>query len=252
MVVKLRGKKITVKDWKKRFLIWIYQSNLFMKIINTYSFKGGENFLKTKHPKELRDVLGVIKNLDVTTCLTKESREKTMKGKLLFSPPDMNEALKLELHQKGWTEKAKGKRKKFVEPRHDFGKGRFREMDGLKNKVGLEIQFGKYAFMGYDIFSKMIIFKKLRYIECGIEVVPGRELAKEMSTGVSSFDQLLVDFENRGESNIDIPVYVIGIGLTDKEKIKAKKLQNLFKSNKRRALRLIRLRKYRGSKPGPK
>lgn len=57
-----------------------------MKIVNTYSFKGGEKFLKTKHPKELAEVLEAIKNLDATTCLTKESAEKTMKGALLFSP----------------------------------------------------------------------------------------------------------------------------------------------------------------------
>ena len=145
-----------------------------MKIVNTYSFKKGEEYLKKKHPKELSEVIAAIELLDATTCLTKESKEKTMKGKLLFSPPDMNNFLKLLLHSKRWTEKAKGKRKKYAEPRHAFGKGRFREMDGIKNKVGLEIQFGKYAFMGYDIFSKMIIFKNLGYIECGIEVVPGQ------------------------------------------------------------------------------
>jgi len=223
-----------------------------MKIVNTYSFKGGEGFIKKRHLEELRDVLSAIKNLNATDCLTKESQEITMKGKLLFSPRDMNDCLKTYLHKKGWTQKVKGKRKKFIEPRHAFGQGRFREMDGIKNRVGLEIQFGKYAFMGYDIFSKMIIFKKLGYIECGIEVVPSHDLVRQMSTGVSSFDQLLVDFENRGESDIDIPVYIIGIGLTEQEKIKTEKLQNLFKKNKKEALTSVRLRKYKGSRPGPK
>ncbi|OHA66095.1 MAG: hypothetical protein A3C04_00765 [Candidatus Wildermuthbacteria bacterium RIFCSPHIGHO2_02_FULL_45_25] len=224
-----------------------------MKIINTYSFKGGEKFLKTKHPKELREVQDAIKALDATLCLTKESKEKTKKGQVLFSPVDMNNYLKLVCHQKGWTTKAaEGKKRKFVEPRHAFGKGRFREMDGIKNKVGLEIQFGKYAFMGYDIFSKMIIFKNLKYIECGIEIVPSSELVKFMSTGVSSFEQLLVDFEHRGESNIDIPVYVMSIGLTDEEKTKSQALRALFKSNRVEALTKMKLRKYNGSKPGPK
>lgn len=223
-----------------------------MEIINTYSFKGGEKFLKEKHPKELSDVLKAINGVDAVFCLTKESAEKTMKGELLFSPRDMNEHLKFALHEQGWTAKVDGRKKKYAEPRHAFGGGRFREMDGIKNKVGLEIQFGKYAFMGYDIFSKMIIFKNLGYIECGIEVVPAEELVKHMSTGVSSFDQLLVDFENRGESDIDIPVFVIGIGLTDEEKKQAKHLRNLFKNNKKDALIAIKLRKYRGSKPGPK
>ena len=224
-----------------------------MKIVNTYSFKGGEKFLKEKYPKELQEIFNAIKSLDATLCLTKESKEKTKKGQVLFSPVDMNTYLKLVLHQNGWTEKAKsGKKKKFAEPRHAFGKGRFREMDGIKNKVGLEIQFGKYAFMGYDIFSKMIIFKNLKYIECGIEIVPSSELVKQMSTGVSSFEQLMVDFENRGESNIDIPVLVLSIGLTDEEKTKSQILRELFKRNKAEALAKIKLRKYSGSKPGPK
>ena len=204
-----------------------------MKIINTYSFKGGEDFIKKNHQAELDEVFESIKGLDATLCLTKESKEKTKKGQLLFSPVDMNVYLKTVLHGKGWTEKAKdGKKKKFAEPRHAFGKGRFREMDGIKNKVGLEVQFGKYAFMGYDIFSKMIIFKNLKYIECGVEIVPSSELVKQMSTGVSSFEQLLVDFEHRGESNIDIPVFVISIGLTDEEKVKSQTLRELFKTNR--------------------
>lgn len=223
-----------------------------MKIVNTYSFKNGEDFVKRKHADELSEVIKAIELLDATICLTKESKEKTMKGKLLFSPTDMNNFLKLSLHALNWTEQANGKRKKYVEPRHAFGNGRFREMDGIKNKVGLEIQFGKYAFMGYDIFSKMIIFRNLKYIECGIEIVPGHELVKEMSTGVSSFEQLLVDFEYRGESNIDIPVFVISVGLTEEEKTKTQDLQALFKSDKNEALKIIRLRKYHGSKPGPK
>ena len=224
-----------------------------MKIINTYSFKGGEKYLKEKHPKELQEVFGAIEALDATLCLTKESKEKTKKGQVLLSPVDMNNYLKLVFHQKGWTLKAKdGKKKKYAEPRHAFGKGRFREMDGIKNNVGLEIQFGKYAFMGYDIFSKMIIFKNLGYIKCGVEIVPSSELVKQMSTGVSSFDQLLVDFNNRGESNIDIPVFIMSIGLTDEEKKKCQTLRELFRTNKKEALAKIKLRKYSGSKPGPK
>jgi len=224
-----------------------------MKVVNIYSFKEGEKFLKQKHPKELREVLDAIKTLDATLCLTKESREKTKKGQILFSPRDMNDYLKLVFHQKGWTKKAaKGKKKKFVEPRHAFGNGRFREMDGIKNKVGLEIQFGKYAFMGYDIFSKMVIFKNLDYIECGVEIVPSNELVKQMSSGVSSFEQLLVDLENRGEGDIDIPVFVVSIGLTKEEKKKCQTLRSLFKTNRKKALTKIRLRKYKGSLPGPK
>jgi len=222
-----------------------------MKIIKTYSFNGGEAFIKKRHPKELREILTAIKNLDATTCLTKESSEKTKVGQLLFSPPDLNKGMKVELCNHGWTEKSDGK-KGYIEPRYAFGGGRYREMDGIKNKVGLEIQFGKYAFMGYDIFSKMVIFNKLKLIECGIEVVPVTELCRHMSTGVSDFDQLMIDFKYRGISNIDIPVLAIGIGLTDEEEKKREKIQKLYSTNRKAALKLVTLRKYNGSLPGPK
>ncbi len=222
-----------------------------MRVVNTYSFKNGEDYIKKNHPGELREVLASIRNLDATLCLTKVSAEKTMPGYLLFSPVDLNKNIKLDLHAKGWTDTAGGK-KGFAELRHSFGKNRFREMDGVKKKVGLEIQFGKYAFMGYDIFSKMVIFNKLGYINCGIEIVPCNDLVQEMSTGVSSFDQLMVDFQYRGESNIDIPVYVLGIGLTKEEEMASKEKRQLFKVNKKLAEASLGIRKYHGSPPGPK
>lgn len=81
-------------------------------------------------------MLKSIEMLDATSCLTKESKEKTMKGKLLFSPRDMNDSIKNYLHERSWTKKVAGKRKQYAEPRHVFEKGRFREMDGIKNNVG--------------------------------------------------------------------------------------------------------------------
>jgi hypothetical protein len=90
-------------------------------------------------------------------------------------------------------------------------------MDGLKNRVGLEIQFGKYAFMGYDIFSKMPIFAKNNLIDCGIEVVAMPSLLKYMSTGVSSFNQIVMDMEARGVADIDIPTLIVGVDCTDEE-----------------------------------
>jgi len=38
--------------------------------------------------------------------------------------------------------------------------GAFREMDFVKEKLGVEVQFGKYALMVYNVCSKMTIFAK--------------------------------------------------------------------------------------------
>ena len=81
----------------------------------------------------------------------------------------------------------------------------------MKNKLGVEVQFGKYSFMVYNVCAKMTIFAKLDVIDCGIEIVPVKGLADDMSTGVSYFEQIVWDLEHRGISDIDIPVLIIGI-----------------------------------------
>jgi hypothetical protein len=79
-------------------------------------------------------------------------------------------------------------------------------MDFTKNHVGVEVQFGKYAFMVYNVCAKMTIFHNLGVIKVGIEIVPIKLLAEEMSTGVSYFEQFVWDLEHRGVADIDIPV----------------------------------------------
>jgi len=57
----------------------------------------------------------------------------------------------------------------------------------------------------------MTIFHNLGVIDVGIEIVPIKSFADEMSTGVSNFEQFVWDLEHRGIADIDIPVLVIGV-----------------------------------------
>ena len=76
----------------------------------------------------------------------------------------------------------------------------------------MEVQFGKYAFMVYNVCAKMTIFRNEGLIDAGIEVVPVKVFADQMSTGVSYFEQIVWDLEKRKEADIDVPVLVLGIG----------------------------------------
>ena len=84
-------------------------------------------------------------------------------------------------------------------------------MDFRKKRLGVEVQFGKYAFMVYNVCAKMTIFSNLGYIDVGVEIVPMKEFAAEMSSGVSYFEQFVWDLEQRGVADIDIPVLILGI-----------------------------------------
>jgi hypothetical protein len=90
-------------------------------------------------------------------------------------------------------------------------RGAFREMDFVKGRLGVEVQFGKYAFMVYNVCAKMTIFHRLGFIDVGVEIVPVKAFADEMSSGVSYFEQFLWDLNQRGVADIDIPVLILGI-----------------------------------------
>lgn len=93
----------------------------------------------------------------------------------------------------------------------------FREIDFVKRfepsgkSVGVEVQFGKYAFMVYNVCAKMKIFQKKGIIDFGIEIVPTKNMQKNMSTGVSFFEQFVWDLENRGSFQEDVPVIVLAV-----------------------------------------
>jgi len=57
----------------------------------------------------------------------------------------------------------------------------------------------------------LTIFHNLGFINAGVEVVPIKNFADEMSTGVSYFEQFVWDLQKRGVANIDIPVLILGI-----------------------------------------
>lgn len=187
-----------------------------MRIAALYSFNKGKEVVEQKYPKLLEEVRQVINSIDASIHKTKQSKEKTMMDTMLFSPTQLNKSFKKEFGERGWV----AKREKCDYPTEHYvedytpaklNRGSFREMDFIKDKLGVEVQFGKYSFMVYNVAAKMTIFKNLGHIDTGIEIVPVKKFSQEMSSGVSYFEQFVWDLSRRGISNIDIPVLIIGI-----------------------------------------
>lgn len=201
-----------------------------MLIAGIYSFNEGKEVIGKHHRSELEEVLQVIESVDAENCKTKVSKEKTMRDRVLYSPPALNESFKEQFTSKGWiNHKVIAEYSKayyvpdYTPPvRSRREQAPYRDMDFVKNQLGVEVQFGKYSFMVYNVCAKMTIFAKLGVIDCGIEIVPVKAFAEEMSTGVSYFEQFVWDLEHRGVSDIDIPVLILGI---DTDGIKPKDLK---------------------------
>lgn len=139
-----------------------------------------------------------------------------MMSRLLFNPRALNAAFKVEFFSRAWSPVKVNCDYSTTHYLEDYEirsslRGAFREMDFVKDKLGVEVQFGKYSFMVYNVCAKMTIFRNLGYIDCGVEIVPVKAFALEMSSGVSYFEQFVWDLESRGVADIDIPVLILGI-----------------------------------------
>lgn len=190
-----------------------------MIIAGEYSFNNGREFIHKKYKYLLDEIVEVVSLVDADQHKTKSSKEKTMPGRMLFSPQSLNKAFKRDFVARDWRTvriRCKYPTDYYTQdytPKR-LNAGAFREMDFVKEQLGVEVQFGKYAFMVYNVCAKMTIFNKMGYIDAGLEIVPIKQFADEMSTGVSYFEQFVWDLEARGVSDIDIPVLILGIDNT--------------------------------------
>ncbi len=187
-----------------------------MIIAGRYSLKGGATQIRIKYGHLLREIEDIIHGIDAHSHRTKQSEEKTMPGSMLYSPVSLNQDFKQKFAALGWKKYKISCEYPTTYYCDDYvpsaqAKGAFREMDFLKERLGVEVQFGKYAFMVYNVCAKMTIFKNHSIIDMGVEIVPVKNFADSMSTGVSYFEQFVWDLDSRGEADIDIPVLILGI-----------------------------------------
>ena len=176
-----------------------------MRKIYEYSHLGGSEILQVRYPEIEEEIDSVIS--DVKAVKTKKSKEKTMKGKMLYSPKDMNEQFKKKFSVNGFQELID--RYTITIPQSECSiKGAFKQIDFVKDKILVEVQFGKYAFMFYDMAKFQYFFNENK-AAVGVEIVPCHNLHQQMSTGVSYGEQLVYDIERLKRHFPAVPVKVI-------------------------------------------
>ena len=176
-----------------------------MKVVYEYSHLGGSEILQVRYPKIEKEIYEVISH--VKPAKTKISKEKTMQGRKLFAPIEMNKEFESHFNKRNYHEL---KDIYTIEIPQSTIKipGAFKQIDFVKGKVLVEVQFGKYAFMFYDMAKFQYFFNENK-ADVGIEIVPCHDLHKQMSTGVSYGEQLVYDIERLKRHFPAVPVKVI-------------------------------------------
>lgn len=201
-----------------------------MKITETYSHLNGLEFLLVHKPTLWQEIQSVIADVDANKCRTKVSKEKTMKGKLLFSPIDMNAAFKRLLQKGAWDESrvsywvtrseklirktlvmSAEEQKREIEAAGETPIFSYNQTDFVKDRVAVEVQFGKYAFVAYDLFVKHLAFYVGDRIDVGVEILPMKSLQSQMSSGVAYYEGEFYNVVRQGRGVPAIPLVLIGI-----------------------------------------
>lgn len=181
-----------------------------MKIVYEYSHLGGKQILQVDYPVILDEIREVVADIGNVKKL-KVSKEKTMQGAMLYSPKDLNERFKTAFHKKGF----KGLKDRFDIKLPNYKlvvKGAYKQIDFVKKRVLVEVQFGKYAFMFYDMAKFQYFFNEQK-ADVGVEIVPCHGLQSQMSTGVAYGEQLVYDIERLKRHFPAVPVYVVLIDI---------------------------------------
>lgn len=202
-----------------------------MKIIQSYSHLNGLEFLLV-HKKNLwQEICDVIEKVDANLTLTKISSEKTKQGKLLYSPSALNKLFKNEFENLNWQEMRTfyyvnedlqtTKNTVFIRDEkiqkqeiENFGFTAYRtynQVDFVKDRVAVEVQFGKYFAVQYDLHVKHTFFFERGDIDVGVEIIPMHSLMREMSSGVAWYENELTNIVREGRSNPSVPIILIGV-----------------------------------------
>ncbi|MGI8401237.1 MAG: BglII/BstYI family type II restriction endonuclease [Gemmatimonadaceae bacterium] len=201
-----------------------------MRIVARHSHQNGWEFIKVHQPKLWTEIEGIVKGVDATTCKTKVSKEARTKGKVLYSPIEMNKCMVTGFAARGWkehrtnywvTEDAQliertlklpaAEQKKQIEAAGKRAILSYNQTDFVKSRVAVEVQFGKYAFVAYDLFVKHMAFYIGNVIDVGVEILPMKSLQAEMASGVGYYEAELYNLVREGRGVPAVPLVLIGV-----------------------------------------
>lgn len=177
-----------------------------MDIVYTYSHLGGEEILLVRYPEHHAQIQRVVKGLR-NPGRNKESREKTKSGQQLYAPRELNNAFEEHFSALGWRELKDYYNIELPDYPHVV-KNAYKQCDFYRDPVLVEVQFGKYAFMFYDLAKFQYFFSQGK-IKVGVEIVPCHFLQQQMSSGVSYGEQLVYDLERLSKNFPSVPVKII-------------------------------------------
>jgi len=201
-----------------------------MKLVQYYSHLNGFEYFQYHRPHIWQELESIILAVDADKCRNKLSKEARKAGKTLYSPIDLNKAFAHLFNQHGWSDRRVINwlaedtvilrkiltfppeiQKSIIEEQGLKPIKTYNQTDFIKERVAVEVQFGKYAFVAHDLFVKHMSFYIADDIDVGIEIVPIKSLERQMSSGVPYYERDLFNLMRQGRGIPAVPIILIGI-----------------------------------------
>lgn len=207
-----------------------------MRIANVYNHLNGLEYLMCRKPKLLKEIEDAIAAIDAN-MFTKHSKDKAKFGKTLYNQVAINNELKRLLYSVGWCEKrvpycvtddmetAKeisqisdaNKQEEIILQRNCRLFKTYNQIDFVKEDVAIEVQFGKYAFVAYDLHVKHTFFFLRNEINVGVEIIPTHKMMRKLDSGIGWFENEAANVIREGRSNPTVPIVMMGVEPEDIE-----------------------------------
>ncbi|MDP2301044.1 MAG: BglII/BstYI family type II restriction endonuclease [Ignavibacteria bacterium] len=202
-----------------------------MKIAQKYSHLNGEEYLIVHHNNLYKEIKSYVKSVNADDFKTKVSEEIRKKGIMLYSPTAINSALKLKFAEGNWNESRykyyitlnrelmeksislpiKEQKKFLIENGEKNPIFSYNQTDFVKQQIAVEVQFGKYSFVAYDLFVKHMLFYSGGVINLGIEILPTKKMQCQMSSGIAYFEGEVYNVMRQGRNSPPVPLLILGI-----------------------------------------
>ena len=186
-----------------------------MKIVETHSHLNGLEYLLVRKPQLWQEIKEVIQEVDEKAPRTTASKERNTKGFFQYGVVGIIKAFKRLLEDKDWTESwvamSSEQQKEEIEREGSSPMFNYNQTDFIKNRVAIEVQFGKYSFGAYDLFVKHLAFYIDDKIDVGVAILPMKQLQNQMSSGVSYYEGELYNVISQERGVPAVPLVIVGI-----------------------------------------
>ncbi len=192
-----------------------------MKIADVYSHFNGLEFLHVRKPALWEEVVAIISAVNFPSARARRNDQASSDLRAhSFSPTRIAGNFSDLFRKNKWNKLAT----RFPQAGRDGGAcanlclqkkaqgvSSYNQTDFVKDRVAIEVQFGKYAFVAYDLFAKHLAFYVRDQIDVGVEILPMKSLQAEMSSGPGYYEGELYNVIRNGRGVPAVPLVMIGI-----------------------------------------